>query len=200
MKKESEGIGVEISKEEDNKLFFTLSGADIPFANMVRRYSMNSVGVYAMEEVTFYENTTNFFDEYLAHRIGLVPLITPEGAPADSEIVFYLEAVGPKMVYSGELISKDKEVKVAKDKIPIATLAENQAIRLEGKAKLGTSAKHAKFQPGLAGYEIVGDKCKFVLESFHQMPPRDMMLRGVESLEKDLAEIAKLLEKAGKKK
>ena len=45
MKKESEGIGVEISKEEDNKLFFTLSGADIPFANMVRRYSMNSVGV-----------------------------------------------------------------------------------------------------------------------------------------------------------
>lgn len=189
-----------ISKEEGNRLEFELSDVNTSFANAVRRYSINSVPVFAIDEVTFYENSSSVFDEFIAHRIGLVPILTPSGTPKNSEVNFYLDAKGPKVVYSSELESKDKDVKPAKGKIPIVTLGENQELRLEGKAVLGTSHKHAKFQPGLSAYEISDGKYKFVLESFYQMEPRDLLSRAVSALEDDIEEAEKLLEKAGKKK
>ncbi len=191
---------LEITKEEGNKLNFELSGTSAQFANAIRRYAINGVPVLAMEEVTFYENTSALFDEYLAHRLGLIPLITPNGVPKDAEITFYLDAKGPKVVYSSELETKDKEVKPAKDKIQIVTLAENQSIRLEGKAKLGSAKKHAKFQPGLAAYEISNGAYKFYVESFFQMGPKDLVLRAASALEDDVKDLEKQLEKAKKKK
>lgn len=199
-KEESAKLKVAVQSEEDNRLKFQLEGVPAQFANMVRRYMMNRVAAFAIEEVTFYDNTSNFFDEYLAHRIGLIPLTTPEGAPETSEIVLYLDATGPKIVYSSELESKDKDVKVARDRIPIVTLSENQALRLEAKAKLATAQKHAKFQPGLAAYEIAGDKFNFFVESFYQMGPKELVLRAVSAAEKDVSELGKQLEKLAKKK
>lgn len=191
---------LEITKEDGNKLNFELSGTSAQFANAIRRYAMNGVPVLAMEEVTFYENTSALFDEYLAHRLGLIPLITPNGVPKDAEITFYLDAKGPKVVYSSELETKDKEVKPARDKIQIVTLAENQSIRLEGKAKLGSAKKHAKFQAGLAAYEISNGAYKFYVESFFQMSPKDLVLRAASALEEDVKDLEKQLEKAKKKK
>lgn len=189
-----------ITNEKDNKLQFEMSGTSASFANAVRRYVINGVSTFAIEEVTVYENNSAFFDEYISHRLGLIPLLTPEKAPKDAEVDFYLDAKGPKIVYSSELETKDKDVKVAKDKIPIATLTENQAIRLEAKARLGTSRKHAKFQPGLAAYEIADGTYKFKVESFFQMDPRELLLRAASVLEEDIEDLEKQLEKAKKKK
>lgn len=193
-------MNFEIIKEEGNKLQFELSGVNISFANAIRRYIISAVPVFAIDEVTFYDNSSSMFDEYIAHRIGLIPIITPAGVPKEAEIKFYLEAKGPKVVYSSELESKDMEVKVAKNNIPIVTLGENQEIRLEGKAVLGTSKKHAKFQSGLAAYEIVDGTYKFTVESFFHMPPHDLILRAISILEDNLEELEQKLEKAGKKK
>lgn len=191
---------IEITREEGNKLQFELKGAGMQFANAVRRYIINGVPVLAIDEVTFYENSSALFDEYLSHRIGLIPLTTPSGVPKETEVDFYLDAKGPGMVYSSNLETKDKEVKVAKDKIPIATLAGNQSIRLEGKARLGTARKHAKFQAGLAAYEIANGAYKFTVESFFQMPPRELVSRALAALEDDVEGLEKQLEKAKKKK
>lgn len=189
-----------ISKEEGNKLQFDLSEVSTSFANAVRRYAMNAVPVLAMDEVTFYDNTSALFDEYLAHRIGLIPLVTPSGVPKDAEIEFYLDATGPKIVYSGDLETKDKEVKPAREKIPIVTLTANQQIRLEAKARLGIARQHAKYQGGLAGYEIADGTYKFVVESCYQMSPRELLIRAADVLDADLDDLENQLEKAKKKK
>lgn len=191
---------IEITKEEGNKLNFALAGVGTHFANAMRRYAMSAVPVMAIDDITLYENTSAFFDEYVAHRIGLIPILTPSGVPAEAETTFYLDVKGPKIVYSSELESKDKEIKVARDKIPIVTLVEGQSIRLEGKANLATSKKHAKYQPGLAAYEITKDGYKFVVESFFQMPPRELLVRAAAVLESDLEDVEKQLGKAKKKK
>jgi DNA-directed RNA polymerase subunit D len=191
---------LEISKEEGNRLQFEMGDVSTSFANAVRRYAMNAVKVLAMDEVTFYDNTSALFDEYLAHRIGLIPLVTPSGVPKDAEIEFYLDATGPKVVYSADLETKDKDVKPAREKIPIVTLTANQQIRLEAKARLGTARQHAKYQAGLVAYEIADGTYKFLAESFYQMGPRELLSRAASALDEDLEELEKQLEKAKKKK
>ncbi|MEM3227823.1 MAG: DNA-directed RNA polymerase subunit D, partial [Candidatus Micrarchaeaceae archaeon] len=127
--------------EESEKIFrFILSGVDTAYANALRRAAINSVQTFAIDKVTFYENTTAMFDEYIAHRIGLIPITTPlKGYDEKDEVLFTLDATGPKTVYSKELLSSDKNVKVANENIPIMKLASEQRLRLEGKAVLGTA-------------------------------------------------------------
>ncbi len=64
--------------ESNERVFrFTLKDAGPGFANAIRRAAINSVKTFAIDKITFYENTTAMFDEYIAHRIGLVPIKTP---------------------------------------------------------------------------------------------------------------------------
>ena len=144
-----------------------------------------------------YENTSSMFDEYVTHRIGLIPLVTPKGVTEKIEVSFSLDESGPKVVYSGDLKTTDKDVKVARERIPIISLFEGQNLRLEGKAIVGTGQKHAKFQSGMAGYEEDenGD-INFVAESFYQMNPKELLVRGCREFETDLTELGKALKKA----
>ncbi|MEM4272105.1 MAG: DNA-directed RNA polymerase subunit D [Candidatus Bilamarchaeaceae archaeon] len=188
-----------LAEWKENKLSFRVEDADIPILNAVRRYSMSRVPVLAVEKVIIYENNSSMFDEYIAHRVGLIPLVTPAGISADTEVGFLLDASGPKVVYSGEMKSADAEVVAAKDKIPILTLFEGQNLRFEGTAKVGTGRKHAKYQAGIASYgEEEGGKegILFRAESFFQMSPKEMLLRGCRQLEKDLEELGKSVKKS----
>ncbi len=182
---------------EDNKKVFAVSfkGIDVGLANALRRYAINSVKSFAIDTVTFYENSSAMFDEYIAHRIGLVPIKTPtKGYHEGDNVMFSLEAEGPKIVYSGELKSAEKDVS-AMEGIPIIKLGKAQRLRIEGKAIMGNSQQHAKFQPGLVTYEEDGDTFKFYIESFGQMPPKEIIKRACDALTGDLKEAAKAAKK-----
>jgi DNA-directed RNA polymerase subunit D len=186
---------VDILENEHNRLGFKLSGVGHSFANSVRRAAINSVDCFAIDTITFYENTSSMFDEYLAHRIGLVPITTPsEGYDRKDEIVFKLEAEGPVTVYSKDLIAKDKKVKVANENIPIIKLAQGQKLSLEGKAVMNNAAKSSKFQPGLVTYKAMEDEAfQFYIESFGQMPPKQILRTAIDGLKKDMKVIYKEL-------
>jgi len=176
---------------------FSVSGIGAAEANALRRIAMGSVPTFAIDSVTFYENTSAMFDEYLAHRIGLVPILTPsKGYDENDEIMFSLEAEGPCTVYSSDLKSTDKSVKVANEKIPLIKLAEGQRIKLEGKAVMRTGSKHAKFQPGLATYkQLDNGDYEFYVESFGQMPAPEIVNKALAILAKQLKEVHDLLKK-----
>jgi len=186
-----------VSKPHGNKLDFTVDGVTVEFANTIRRYGMVCVPTFAVDNIVMYENTSSIFDEYLAHRIGLIPLVTPVKAAGDAEVVFVIDETGPKVVYSADMKSKDEDVKSAKDKIPVITLNEGQRLRLEAKAKIGTGKTHAKFQSGLISYGVDDDgKFSFKVESFFQMDPKDLMLRACDIILDDISDIQKGLKKA----
>ncbi len=180
-------------KENDDKVFrFELSGADSGFANALRRTAMSRVECFAIDKVTFYENTSAMFDEYIAHRIGLVPINSTGKHNADEEVLFTCEAQGPCTIYSKDLKSSDKEVRVANENIPIIKLADGQSIRIDAKAVLGNGYRHAKFQPGLATFEEKGDgKFDFYVESFGQLPPREIVSKAVEAIKDEMKELKK---------
>lgn len=173
-----------------------ISGISYGFANAIRRVAIGGVGCFAVDTVTFYENTSAMFDEYVAHRIGLVPILTPKDYDEKDEIVFSLEAEGPATVYSKEMKSSDKNVKAANFDIPIIKLAEGQKIRVDGKAVLGTGKRSAKFQPGIVSYKTKnGTDYEFYFESFGQMPANEIMRRALDIISSGLKDVHKELKK-----
>ena len=161
-------MNVEIIELDDRKARFVLSGVNHAFANSLRRGMLAEVPTLAIDYVNIYDNTSVLFDEQLALRFGLIPLVTDlnsyvlpsvckcdgEGCPI-CQVSLTLSAEGPKVVYSTELVSTDPSVMSA-DAVPIIKLAEGQRISIEAIAKLGTGRDHAKWQAGVAcGYKNV---------------------------------------------
>lgn len=179
---------VEFIEDSPTAVRFIVSGVSTEFVNALRRVIISRVKTFAIDSVTFYMNTSAMFDEYIAHRIGLIPLTTPsKGYDEKDEILFNLDAEGPATVYSKDLISSDKNVKVAFDDIPIIKLAEGQRIKLDGKAVMGNGAKSAKFQPGLATYEKKDDSTfEFYIETFGQMPAREILNKALDIIDDEL--------------
>ncbi len=173
-----------------------ISGISYGMANAIRRAAIGGVGCFAVDSVTMYENTSAMFDEYISHRVGLVPILTPKDYDEKDEIVFSLEAEGPATVYSKEMKSSDKGVKVANDNIPIIKLAEGQRIRLDGKAVMSFGSKSSKFQPGIVTYKAKeGKDFEFYIESFGQMPAHEIMRRALDIINSGLKEVHKELKK-----
>ncbi len=172
---------IKVENEDKNKFTFVLSKSTVGFANMIRRLSMSWVPVFAIDNVTIYENTSTLFDEYIAHRIGLIPLKLGSGVRDDEQVLLSLDVQGPTTVYSSALETTVDKIKVATDKIPLLRLLEHQNLRLEAKAISGIGRKHAKWQAGMAGYEMLdnGD-FKFEYESFMQLGPRDTISKAVD--------------------
>ena len=176
---------------------FTLKDADYASANSLRRIMMSEIPTMAVDEIDFYENTSSMFDEYIAQRIGLIPLTTDLKTYTEKDsAIFTLDAQGPKTVYSGELKGKDPKVTPAIEDIPIMKLAENQSLRLEAKAVLGTGKQHAKYQPCLCSYnsqKTDETKFDFEVESFGNFKPEELLktaqkilLEKIEELEKQV--------------
>ena len=192
---------IEKIKEKDNTITFTLK-APGAYANAIRRAAMSEVPTMAIDEVDIYENTSVLFDEFIAHRLGLIPITTDLKAydiNSKSEnkksTILTLEIEGPGVFYSKELNSKDPKTKPYYDTIPIIELTEKQNIRLEAKAILGTGKQHAKFQSCLCYYkEKETDKeYEFTLESFGNHKPKELLKETLKTLSEKSKELEKQL-------
>jgi hypothetical protein len=189
-----------LDKKQGNRIEFIAKDLSTSMANMFRRYSISRIPVLAIESVTFYDNSSAFWDEYIAHRLGLFPIMTPENLPEGAEVIFTLDAEGPKVAYASDMSSTDKEITVAKGNIPIVTLGPNQHLRFEAKAVAATGRKHAKFQAGLLSYGAEGSDLRFMVESFFQMEPAEVLSRGCDVILSDIESIEESLGKKSERK
>lgn len=186
-----------IVENTPSALKFEIKGTDAATANALRRIMINTVPCFAIDKVTFYENTTAMFDEYIAHRLGQIPIATPtKGYDEKDEILFSLEAEGPVTIYSKDLKSTDKSVKVANGAIPVMKLAEGQRLKIEGKAIMGAASRNAKFQPGFITYKIKdGGVFEFYIESFGQMEAKEILGKALTIIGDELKGLYKEIEK-----
>lgn len=65
---------VEVTHVSDSLCKFTMSNTDVSVANAVRRLILAEVPTMAIEIVNVEDNSTVLFDEFIAHRMGLLPL------------------------------------------------------------------------------------------------------------------------------
>lgn len=67
---------IEITHSDNNLIEFRLKNADLAFANSLRRVIISEVPTMAIDMVQVTENTSPLFDEFVVHRLGLVPLVS----------------------------------------------------------------------------------------------------------------------------
>lgn len=78
-------VTIRSADRASHSLNFTLSNVDLSFANSLRRAMISEVPTVAIDLVEIDTNTSVLADEFLAHRLGLVPLVSNEvGSLQDS--------------------------------------------------------------------------------------------------------------------
>ena len=161
---------IEVKSQSENEIVFIVRDAEVPFINAIRRVAMVNVPKIAIEDVNIIRNDSAMFNEVLAHRLGLTPLVSNieaiEGLPLPEDdgweyneetdswadnlkkgVIFKLNEVGPKVVYSKDLISSDSKIKPVYDTIPLVKLKEGEELNIEAVAKVGYGKEHAKWMP-----------------------------------------------------
>ena len=184
---------MELVEKKENQIIFKAK-IDESLANVIRRY-VDEILVLAIEEVEIIKNDSSLYDETVAHRLGLIPLKIDKTVTEKTTAKFKLSAKTEGFVYSGELSSK----KVVYDKIPITLLNKGQELELSATAGPGRGSEHSKFSPGFMFYrdsvdpEGEGDSegLVIIIESFGQLPVKNIFVRAIEALKKDLAIVSK---------
>jgi DNA-directed RNA polymerase subunit D len=157
---------VELIEKKEDRMTFVLNDVSTAFANALRRSAMDEVPTMAIEDVEFEKNNSILYDEMVAHRLGLVPLTTDlksynlpqnctcKGAGcAKCQLKVSLSSKSAGDVLSGDIKTKDPEVKPVFDGIPIVKLLKGQDLELTAIAVLGKGKDHAKWSPGIATYK-----------------------------------------------
>ena len=134
---------IELKSQSNDEIVFIVRDAEVPFINAIRRCAMVNVPKIAIEDVNIMRNDSAMFNEVLAHRLGLTPLVSDLDAleglslPEDDDweeytngIMFHLNEVGHKVVYSKDLISSDSKIKPVYDTIPLVKLKEGEKLNI----------------------------------------------------------------------
>jgi DNA-directed RNA polymerase II subunit RPB3 len=168
-------IDVEIMELKDDTITFALNNTDTTIANTLRRVILADVPTMAIDLVEIENNTSVLTDEFIAHRLGLIPLVSnnvdsfnysrdncscgSRCAFCSVEFILNVQCTDEQI---RDVTSKDLQpvtppsedgrpvpggvVPVADD-IIILKLRKNQEIRLRAIAKKGTGKEHAKWSP-----------------------------------------------------
>lgn len=192
-------MNIEIRYKDEEKAVFVVDGVDDTFINTIRRICLVEIPTFAIEDVNIYKNDAKMFDEVLAHRLGLIPIVTdldshimPKDCDCESHcekcsVSFLLKEKGPKIVYSKDLKSDDPVVKPVYDTIPIVRLREGEEVELEAIAEIGLGSEHAKWQATTTcGYKyyprisIEQDKLSDLEEYVEECPRNVLSIDGDE--------------------
>ena len=156
---------------------FSLDGVDASLSNAIRRICIAEVPTLAIDLVEVLENSSVLCDEFISHRLGLIPLISTtakdmnfpyelnaEEESGRTEVDFELHARGRSDqtydVTSDDLQCYDKRVfpvkytsqeetgaNSAKAGILIVKLRKNQEVKVRCTARKGIGKDHAKWSP-----------------------------------------------------
>ena len=202
---------INIIRRNEREMEFVLEDSNPQFANALRRTMMGEIPILAVEEVDFSQNESVLYNEIIAHRLALIPLVFDAGKfhlkeeqhEGDKscqfcEVVFSINKKAPGVVYSKDMKSSNPDVKPAFDEIPIVELFDEQKLKLEATARLGLGRLHAKFKAAVATYKYLDDsgtKFQFYVESVSGLDVETIVMKSIEGLKHKLKEFDKQLKK-----
>ncbi|MEM5793083.1 MAG: DNA-directed RNA polymerase subunit D [Candidatus Aenigmatarchaeota archaeon] len=199
---------VDILRKSDEIIEFEIEGLTSGLAAELRRIMLSEIPTMAIEWVDFHKNDSVLWDEIIANRLGLIPLVfdpklysmkedckcSGKGC-SNCQVTLVLKKKGPCIVYSGDLVSSDKNVKPVFDRIPIVELKDGQELEFEATAELGRGKDHAKWQGAIVGYEASEKKYKFYVETACGLKAEDIVKISFEVLKNKLNEFTEDLTK-----
>lgn len=159
----------EVTKLTSDMIEFYLSNADLSFANALRRIIISEVPTMAIDLVNITANSSPLFDEFIAHRLGLIPLqsvdVNEYSFHRDCICSEYCEKCSVQFflkvkcssssmdVTTNDIKQVNKDSSVVpiifkdEDPIVIGKLKKNQELDIHMIAKKGIGKEHAKWSP-----------------------------------------------------
>ena len=137
---------MEIREETATTLVLRLRDHTVETVNALRRAAMTLVPIVAISTVRLTTNTSVMADEFVAHRLGLLPLVCPD-TPKDDDQSWELEldCTGPCNILSRHL--QHPKLKPVSPDMLLGYLGEGQQLKLTAVARWGTGEEHARFSP-----------------------------------------------------
>ncbi|KAK9454141.1 DNA-directed RNA polymerase [Dipodascopsis uninucleata] len=166
---------VTIRKATRDNVDFVLSNVDLALANSLRRVMVAEIPTIAIDLVEIEINTSVLADEFIAHRLGLIPLASSDADKLlntrDCDCDQYCENCSVELtlearctgdatmdVYTRDLVSRSRDPKIGAPIINdtegkgvlICKLRKHQELKLKCIAKKGIAKEHAKWSPASA--------------------------------------------------
>lgn len=200
-------------------LKFQLENIDLSIANAIRRIMITETPTMAIDWVQLESNSSVLCDEFIAHRLGLIPLISdnvvenikfPKDCNCkknclDCSIEFNINITckenQTKSITSSDLKSSDLRIKPAFDDIIIVKIQKGQELKIRAFAKKGIAKDNAKWNPTTGiGFKYDSDdsneiptKFYFEVESSGSLKPENIILMGIAQLKKKMNELQNYL-------
>lgn len=177
----SSGPSINIRKTASDEVDFVLSNVDLALANSLRRVMISEIPTLAIDSVEIETNTSVLADEFLAHRLGLVPLQSVDvdqlsysrdctcddycnKCSVELELRVRADQDSTLNVYSKDLyiVSSNTHLNIGhpiitdreQNGVLICKLRNEQELIIRCIAKKGISKEHAKWSPCAAiGFE-----------------------------------------------
>lgn len=141
----------------------SVPNVNVTVANALRRTLLTSVPTYAISEVSFHVNTTCEGDEFIAHRLGLIPIrceLDEESSGAtrsESPLLLYTPVADINVDVSCEEGSpcidltaaclEHVNFKPVYPHIPIVTIPSGARIAFSARIARGVASEHSKWSP-----------------------------------------------------
>eukprot|EP01100_Stratorugosa_tubuloviscum_P013635 TRINITY_DN6958_c0_g1_i1.p1 TRINITY_DN6958_c0_g1~~TRINITY_DN6958_c0_g1_i1.p1 ORF type:complete len:294 (+),score=110.40 TRINITY_DN6958_c0_g1_i1:64-945(+) len=201
------GPQIEILEMEEFKIRFKMWNTDASFANALRRVMIAEVPTLAIDLVEIEENNSPLHDEFVAHRLGLVPIDSTNA----HKFTLYRdcecdgECSKCTIVYSLDVSSRDNNLSITstdlkqisnnndrispiecfsvnneKSNVLIAKLGPHQRLKLRALAKKGIGKEHAKWSP-CCGTKFVNKPIVKVNEELLQYISNDQRMEFIKS-------------------
>jgi len=175
--------------------FEFIANIDVSMANALRRCIISQVPSIVIDTVCIKENDSCLCDEMIAHRLGLIPL-KKTSESTETEFKIKLEQVGPKRVYSRDIIFPPGIEAVSPD-IIILNLGPEECIKLTGSTEEGNAfdQNHSKFSVscGTTYKKLSDNSFQFKIETTGCISAKEAFLKAIQLLKEDLITYKKLL-------
>lgn len=183
---------INIKEYDNDRLQFVIVGCSRELVNALRRVMISDIPTWAIELVQFEKNTTVLPDEFIAHRLGLIPLVSSVDVD-EEEITFsaQFKAGDIPEEFTSEYIESDNEhIVPAIDGIPIVKASNGQELIFTATANRGTGFEHSKWSPvATCFFQQVPEGFLFTLEAVGSLDPIEIVNRSIEILQERLEQI-----------
>ena len=157
-------------KEKDNSIEFEIKNISKSIVNAIRRTCLSNIRNTAFDEVNFKVNTTSLHDEFLKHRIELIPVLLERfdektisnytfklhvtnkpNEPTyvttnDIEVFEVIDGIEKKVVFKNMFIQEPNPILITRFPTIIDD-KEIQELNVEFKLRVGTGIIHTKYSP-----------------------------------------------------
>lgn len=136
--------------------FVSLTPLKTPFERrafrlLEKRFSdilLKEIAVDAIDIVEFFINETDIADEFIAHKLGLIPLRRIPGAEGEREVFeAYIQAPCNGYLFSAADLESTKDLLEPCVDMPLVVMNKGQKLQFRAFTKVGLGEEHSKFRP-----------------------------------------------------